>query len=72
MTMFAMVKYLSSEEKVSTKGNTYKTSMFMQEGTTDVLICIDKTNLNLNFGEEIAAVFDYNPKYQKLEFVGIK
>lgn len=70
--MYSCVKYLSSEDKVSAKGNTYKTSMFMQEGTTDVLICIDKTNLNLTFGEEVDAVFDYNPKYQKLEFVGIK
>lgn len=72
MNMYSIVRYLSSETKVSAKGNSYKISMFMQDGCADVLMCIDKTDLNLNFGDEISAIFDYNPKYQKLEFVGIK
>lgn len=72
MNMYSIVKYLSSENKISAKGNSYKISTFMQEGCADVLMCVDKTDLTFNFGDEIAAIFDYNPRYQKLEFVGIK
>lgn len=72
MKMYSIVKYLSSEAKVSTKGNPYKISTFIQDGSADVLMCIDKTELNLNFGDEIEGIFDYNPRYQKLEFVGIE
>lgn len=72
MKMYSIVKYLSSEIKISAKGNSYRISMFMQDGSADVLMCIDKTDLSLNFGDEITGIFDYNPKYQKLEFVGIK
>lgn len=70
--MYSIVKYLSSEAKVSTKGNSYKISTFIQDGSADVLTCIDKTELNLNFGDEIEGIFDYNSRYQKLEFVGIE
>jgi len=70
--MYSDVRYLSSEIKVSAKGNSYKISMFMQDNSADVLMCIDRTDLSFNFGDEIAAIFDYNPKYQRLEFVGIQ
>ena len=72
MKMYSVVKYLSSETKVSAKGNPYKISTFLQDGSADVLMCIDKTDLNFNFGDEIQAIFDYNPRYQRLEFVGIE
>ena len=72
MNMYSIVRYLSSENKVSAKGNTYKISTFIQDGSADVLMCVDKTDLRLNFGDEIEAIFDYNPRYQKLEFIGIK
>ena len=72
MKMYSVVKYLSSETKVSAKGNPYKISTFMQDGSADVLMCIDKTDLNFNFGDEFQAIFDYNPRYQRLEFVGIE
>lgn len=72
MIMYSTVKYLSSEGKVSTKGNPYKISTFIQEGSSDVLTCVDKTELNFNFGDEIEAIYDYNSKYQTLSFVGIK
>jgi len=72
MIMYSDLRYLSSEIKVSSKGNSYKISTFMREGSSDVLMCIDKTDLTLNFGDEITAIFDYNPRYQKLEFVGIQ
>lgn len=72
MEMYSVVKYLSSENKVSAKGSAYKVSAFIQEGRADVLSCVDRTDLNLNFGDEITAIFDYNPKYQSLEFIGIK
>ena len=72
MKMYSIVKYLSSENKISAKGNTYKISTFMQEGSVDVLTCVDKTDLSFKFGDEIEAIFDYNPRYQKLEFVGIR
>lgn len=72
MEMYSVVKYLSSETKISAKGNPYKTILLMQDGTADVLSCIDRTELNFNFGDEIEAIFDYNPKYQTLSFVGIK
>ena len=72
MNMYSKVRYLSSEVKVSAKGNSYKVTTFIQDGSADVLMCIDKTDLRLNFGDEIEAIFDYNPRYQKLEFVGIK
>lgn len=71
MKMFSKVKYLSSEVKVSAKGNSYKISTFMQDGSAGVLMCIDKTNLNFNFGDEIEAIFDYNPRYQSITFIGI-
>lgn len=72
MKMYSIVKYLSSETKVSAKGNPYKIILLMQEGAGDVLSCIDKTDLNFNFGDEIEAIFDYNPKYQSITFIGIK
>ena len=72
MNMYSKVRYLSSEVKVSAKGNSYKISTFIQNGSADVLMCIDKTDLKLNFGDEIEAIFDYNPRYQRVEFVGIK
>lgn len=72
MIMYSDLRYLSSETKVSAKGNSYRISMFMQDGSSDVLMCIDKTDLTLNFGDEITAIFDYNPRYQKLELVGIQ
>ncbi len=72
MKMNSIVKYINSELKISSKGNQYKISNFIQEGSVDVLSCVDTTDFNLNFGDEIEAVFDYNPKYQKLSFVGIQ
>lgn len=70
--MYSVVKYLSSENKISAKGNLYKISTFMQDDSADVLMCIDKTDFKLSFGDEIEAIFNYSPRYQKLEFVGIK
>ena len=72
MKMYSVVRYLSSETKVSAKGNPYKIILLMQEGAGDVLSCIDETNLNFNFGDEIQAVFEYSPRYKSLSFVGIQ
>lgn len=72
MKMYSIVKYLSSETKISARGNSYKISTFIQDGSADVLMCVDRTDLTFSFGEEVEAIFDYNPRYQKLEFVGIK
>lgn len=72
MKMFSKVKYLSSQVKVSAKGNSYRISTFMQEGSADVLMCVDRTDLAFNFGDEIDAIFDYNPRYQTISFIGIQ
>ena len=71
MKMYSTVKYLSSETKVSAKGKQYKLSSFVQVGSVGVLVCVDTTDLNLDFGEEIQAIFNYNPKYQSITFIGI-
>lgn len=71
MKMFSVVRYISSQQKVSSKGNQYRISNFVQEDSA-VLTCVDKSDLNLDFGEEIQAIFEYNPKYQTLSFVGIQ
>jgi hypothetical protein len=72
MKMFSKVKYLNSQLKVSAKGSQYRISNFIQEGSADVLSCVDKTDFSLSFGDEIEGIFEYNPKYLKLTFVGIK
>lgn len=44
----------------------------MQDGSADVLMCVDRTDLAFNFGDEIEAIFDYNPRYQTMSFIGIQ
>ena len=71
MKMYSTVKYLTTQVKVSAKGKSYKISTFLQDGSADVLMCLDQTDLSLQFGEEIQAIFNYNPRYQSITFIGI-
>lgn len=73
MVLVGKVKYLSSENKTSTKGNNYKLSSFLQEGSAEVLMCMDNSiNLALKFGQEIVGLFEYNPKFSKMTFIGVQ
>lgn len=72
MIFNSRVKFLSSEEKVSGKGNKYTISSFMQSGGADVLMVMDTSKgLNLQFGQDVEGIFDYSPKFGKMTFVGI-
>ena len=72
MKVYSTVRYLTTEVKVSAKGKTYKISSFIQDGSVGALECLDKTDLTFDFGDEIQAVFEYDPKYQSITFVGIQ
>ena len=63
-------KFLGQEEKQSKKGNKYNVVSLMQG--IDTLKLMSDFELDLEFGQDLIAIIDYNPTYNSMRLMGVK
>ena len=63
-------KFLGQEEKQSKKGNKYNVVSLVQG--IDTLKLMSDFELDLEFGQDLIAIIDYNPTYNSMRLMGVK
>ena len=67
MKVNGVVRFLGSEKKTSKKGNDYHV-VLMQQGV-ETLNCMSDIEINLEYGQEFVATFEFNPQYKTVKLI---